>query len=315
VVNYIVRRLAWTPFLLLMVTFVTFALGRFGPGDPVELLQGQYSNPEVVQRIREQRGLDDNVFIQYGRYIKDLSRGDFGDSFKYRGRTVGELLKKRMWVSSQLAFAALIISVGLGIPAGVFAALRQGTWWDTVVVAFTLLGQSVPVFLTAPGLLIIFALKLDILPTHGWGGLFDTHIILPAAVMGIPGVAIITRLTRSSTLDVASQDYIRTARAKGLAESTVRRRHILRNAMIPVITTLGFSLAGLASGAVIVEGFFGIPGVGLLAIESLFSRDYPVIMALTVIGTTMFVLANLLVDLAYPFLDPRIRMGGDYVSG
>lgn len=314
-VNYIVRRLAWTPFLLLMVTFVTFALGRFGPGDPVELLQGQYSNPEVVQRIREQRGLDDNVFIQYGRYIKDLSRGDFGDSFKYRGRTVGELLKKRMWVSSQLAFAALIISVGLGIPAGVFAALRQGTWWDTVVVAFTLLGQSVPVFLTAPGLLIIFALKLDILPTHGWGGLFDTHIILPAAVMGIPGVAIITRLTRSSTLDVASQDYIRTARAKGLAESTVRRRHILRNAMIPVITTLGFSLAGLASGAVIVEGFFGIPGVGLLAIESLFSRDYPVIMALTVIGTTMFVLANLLVDLAYPFLDPRIRMGGDYVSG
>jgi ABC-type dipeptide/oligopeptide/nickel transport system permease component len=281
----------------------------------VELLQGQYSNPEVVQRIREQRGLDDNVFIQYGRYIKDLSRGDFGDSFKYRGRTVGELLKKRMWVSSQLAFAALIISVGLGIPAGVFAALRQGTWWDTVVVAFTLLGQSVPVFLTAPGLLIIFALKLDILPTHGWGGLFDTHIILPAAVMGIPGVAIITRLTRSSTLDVASQDYIRTARAKGLAESTVRRRHILRNAMIPVITTLGFSLAGLASGAVIVEGFFGIPGVGLLAIESLFSRDYPVIMALTVIGTTMFVLANLLVDLAYPFLDPRIRMGGDYVSG
>jgi ABC-type dipeptide/oligopeptide/nickel transport system permease component len=315
VVNYIVRRLAWTPFLLLMVTFVTFALGRFGPGDPVVLLQGQYSNPEVVQRIREQRGLDDNVFVQYGRYIRDLSRGDFGDSFKYRGRTVGELLQKRMWVSSQLAFAALIISVGLGIPAGVFAALRQGTWWDTAVVAFTLVGQSVPVFLTAPGLLIIFALKLDILPTHGWGGLFDTHVILPAAVMGIPGVAIITRLTRSSTLDIASLDYIRTARAKGLAESTVRRRHILRNAMIPVITTLGFSLAGLASGAVIVEGFFGIPGVGLLAIESLFSRDYPVIMALTVIGTTMFVMANLLVDLAYPFLDPRIRLGGGYVAG
>lgn len=313
--TYIARRLAWTPFLLLMVTFVTFALGRFGPGDPVEILQGQYSNPEVVQRIREQKGLDDNIFSQYGRYIRDLSRGDFGDSFKYRGRTVGELLKKRMWVSSQLAFAALIISVGLGIPAGVFAALRQGTWWDTTVVAFTLFGQSVPVFLTAPGLLIIFALKLDILPTHGWGGFFDTRIILPAAVMGIPGVAIITRLTRSSTLDVSTQDYIRTARAKGLPESTVRRRHILRNALIPVVTTLGFSLAGLASGAVIVEGFFGIPGVGLLAIESLFSRDYPVIMALTVIGTSMFVMANLLIDLTYPFLDPRIRLGGDYVAG
>ena len=313
--TYIARRLAWTPFLLLMVTFVTFALGRFGPGDPIEILQGQYSNPDVVQRIREKKGLDDNIFLQYGRYVRDLSHGDFGDSFKYRGRTVGELLKKRMWVSSHLAFAALIISIGLGIPAGVFAALRQGTWWDTAVVALTLVGQSMPVFLTAPGLLIIFALKLDILPTHGWGGFFDTRIILPAVVMGIPGVAIITRLTRASTMDVATQDYIRTARAKGLAESTVRYRHILRNALIPVITTLGFSLAGLASGAVIVEGFFGIPGVGLLAIESLFSRDYPVIMALTVILTTMFVLANLLVDLAYPLLDPRIRLGGDYVAG
>ena len=313
--TYIARRLVWTPFLLLMVTFVTFALGRFGPGDPVEILMGQYSNPEVVQRIRAQMGLDDNIFSQYGRYIKDTVRGDFGESFKYRGRSVGELLKKRMWVSAQLAMAALIISVTLGIPAGVFAALNQGTWWDTATVVTTLVGQSMPVFLTAPGVLIIFALKLDILPTHGWGGFFDTRIILPALVMGIPGVAILARLTRASTLDVASQDYVRTARAKGLPEMTVRRRHILRNALIPVITTLGFSLAGLASGAVIVEGFFGIPGVGLLAIESLFSRDYPVIMALTLIGTTFFVLANLLVDLAYPFLDPRIRLGGDYIAG
>ena len=313
--TYIARRLIWTPFLLLMVTFVTFSLGRFGPGDPVEILMGQYSNPEVVQRIREQKGLDDNIFSQYGRYISDMSRGDFGESFKYRGRSVGELLKKRMWVSSQLAFAALAISVSLGIPAGVFAALKQGTWWDTVTVVTTLVGQSMPVFLTAPGLLIIFALKLDILPTHGWGGFFDTRIILPSLVMGIPGVAILARLTRASTLDIISQDYIRTARAKGLSEMTVRRRHILRNALIPVITTLGFSLAGLASGAVIVEGFFGIPGVGLLAIESLFSRDYPVIMALTLIGTTFFVFANLLVDLAYPLLDPRIRLGGDYIAG
>ena len=313
--TYIARRVVWTPFLLLMVTFVTFSLGRFGPGDPVEILQGQYSDPEVVQRIREQKGLDDNIFVQYGRYISDMSRGDFGESFKYRGRSVGELLQHRMWVSSQLAIAALIISVSLGIPAGVFAALKQGSWWDTATVATTLVGQSMPVFLTAPGLLIIFALKLDILPTHGWGGFFDTKIILPALVMGIPGVAILSRLTRASTLDVVSQDYVRTARAKGLSEMTVRRRHILRNALIPVVTTLGFSLAGLASGAVIVEGFFGIPGVGSLAIESLFSRDYPVIMALTLIGTTLFVLANLLVDLAYPFLDPRIRLGGDYIVG
>jgi ABC-type dipeptide/oligopeptide/nickel transport system permease component len=310
--TYIVRRLAWTPFLLVIVSFITFALGRFGPGDPVQVLMGQYSNPEVVQRIREQRGLDDHIFGQYARYVRDIFHGDFGDSYKYRGRSVGELIKKKIGVSAQLASAALIISVGLGIPLGLFAALRQGTWVDTAAVAATLLGQSMPVFLTAPGLLIIFALKLDVLPSHGWGGFFDTQIVLPAVVMGIPGVAMITRLTRSSTLDVVAQDYVRTARAKGLPEGIVRRRHILRNALIPVMTTLGFSLAGLASGAVIVEGFFGIPGVGSLAIESLFARDYPVIMAFTLIGTTLFVFANLLVDLAYPFLDPRIRLGGSY---
>jgi ABC-type dipeptide/oligopeptide/nickel transport system permease component len=276
---------------------------------------GQYTNPEVVQRIREQRGLDDHIFAQYARYVRDIFRGDFGDSYKYRGRSVAELIKKKIGVSAQLASAALIISVGLGIPLGLFAALRQGTWVDTATVAATLFGQSMPVFLTAPGLLIIFALKLDVLPTHGWGGFFDTRIVLPAVVMGIPGVAIITRLTRASTLEVVTQDYVRTARAKGLPEGMVRRRHILRNALIPVVTTLGFSLAGLASGTVIVEGFFGIPGVGSLAIDSLFARDYPVIMALTMIGTTLFVLANLLVDLAYPFLDPRIRLGSDNVAG
>lgn len=313
--TYIARRLAWTPILLLIVTFVTFALGRFGPGDPVEILMGQYSNPEVVERIRTQQGLDASIFVQYTRYLQQVSRGDFGESYKYRGRTVGELIKKRMGVSAQLNLAALIISVGLGIPLGLFAALRQGTWLDTATVAVTLVGQSVPVFLTAPGLLIIFALKLEVLPSHGWGGFFDTQIILPAVVMGVPGVAIITRLTRASTLDVVSQDYVRTARAKGLPESIVRGRHILRNSMIPVATTLGFSLAGLAFTSFIVERFFGIPGVGNLFIESIFARDYPVIMAVTIIGTALFVLANLVVDLAYPFLDPRIRLRGGYLAG
>ena len=254
--TYVARRLAWLPVILLIVSFITFVLGRFGPGDPVQLLMGQYADPEVVERIREQRGLNDNIFVQYGRYLKGVVQGDFGESFKYRGRTVGELLKKKMWVSGQLNIAALIISVGLGVPVGLFAALKQGTGWDTVAVAITLLGQSVPIFLTAPGLLLIFALKLDVLPTHGWGGFFDTQIILPAVAMGVPGIAIIARLTRASTLDVVSQDYVRTARAKGLTEGTVQRRHILRNAMIPVVTTLGFSLASLAFTSFIVERFF-----------------------------------------------------------
>jgi len=313
--SYIARRLVWTPVLLLIVSFITFVLGQFGPGDPVQIIMGQRSNPEAVQRIREQRGLDDPVVVQYARYIRGAVQGNFGESFQYRGRSVGELIARRIPVSAQLGLAALIISVGAGIPLGLFAALKQGSGWDTVTVAATLVGQSLPVFFTAPVLLMIFALKLGVLPTHGWGGFFDARIVLPALVLGVPGIAIITRLTRASTLDVVNQDYVRTARAKGLTEHSVRTRHILRNAMIPVVTTLGFALAGLASGSFIVEFFFGIPGVGLLAIESLFARDYPVIMALVLIGTTLFVLANLLVDLAYPFLDPRIRLGGGHLGG
>ena len=311
---YIINRLAWLPVILLIVSFITFALGRFGPGDPVEVLMGQYADPDVVERIREQRGFNDNIFVQYGRYVRNVVQGEFGESFKYRGRTVSELLRKKMWVSAQLNLAALFLSVSFGVPLGLFAALRQGTIWDTGTVAFTLLGQSIPVFLTAPIVLLVFALKLDILPTHGWGGLFDTRVILPAIVMGVPGIAIITRLTRASTLEVIGQDYIRTARSKGLSEFTVQRRHVLRNAMIPVITMLGFSLAGLAFTSFIVERFFGIPGIGNLFIESIFARDFPIINAVIIIGTSMFVIANLLVDLIYPWLDPRIRLGGTYAS-
>ena len=312
--SYIARRLLWLPVILFTVSFVTFVLGRYGPGDPVQVLMGQHSNPETVERIREQRGLNDNIFVQYGRYVSNVARGDFGESYKYRGRTVTELLKPKMWVSAQLNIAAMILSVGLGIPIGLFAALKQGSLWDTAAVMMTLTWQSVPVFLTAPGLLWIFAWKLSILPTHGWDGFFSPSIILPAIAMGIPGVAIVTRLTRASTLEVISLDYVRTARAKGLPEMVVRRRHILRNAMIPVVTSLGLSLAGIAFTSFIVERFFGIPGVGNLLIESIFARDYPIIDGVLLIGTTMFVTVNLLVDLMYPVLDPRIRLGQGNVA-
>ena len=311
---YILRRLLWLPIILFSVSFITFVLGRYGPGDPVQVLLGQHSNPAVVERIREQRGLNDNIFVQYGRYVSNVVRGDFGESFKYRGRTVSELLKAKMWVSAQLNIAAMILSVGLGVPIGLFAALRQGSLWDTSAVMMTLSWQSVPVFLTAPGLLWVFAGKLDLLPTHGWDGFFSTSIILPAIAMGIPGVAIVTRLTRASTLEVVSLDYVRTARAKGLPEMIVRRRHILRNAMIPVVTSLGLSLAGIAFTSFIVERFFGIPGVGNLLIEAIFARDYPIIDGVLVIGTTIFVMTNLLVDLLYPVLDPRIRLGQGNVA-
>ena len=304
---YILRRLAWTPILLLMVTLITFLLGSYGPGDPVELLQGQYNNPEVVERIREQRGLDRNIFVQYVVYVKNAVTGDLGESFKYRDRTVKELISKRIWVSAQLGIAASLISILVGIPLGVYVALKQGTWIDITIVSITLFFMSLPVFITAPFLLIFFGLWLGILPIQGWGGFFDTRIIMPALVLGIPGIAILTRLTRASTLDVLSQDYVRTARAKGLGELVVRSRHILRNALIPIFTVIGLSLATLVEGSFIAEGYFGIPGIGSLAIEAFFSRDYPIITALVLIIASAFVIANLIVDIGYHFLDPRIR--------
>ncbi len=304
---YILRRLAWTPILLLTVTLITFLLGSYGPGDPVELLQGQYNNPEVVERIREQRGLDRNIFVQYVVYVKNAVTGDLGESFKYRDRTVKELISKRIWVSAQLGIAASLVSILVGIPLGVYVALKQGTWIDITIVSITLFFMSLPVFITAPFLLIFFGLWLGILPIQGWGGFFDTRIIMPALVLGIPGIAILTRLTRASTLDVLSQDYVRTARAKGLGELVVRSRHILRNALIPIFTVIGLSLATLVEGSFIAEGYFGIPGIGSLAIEAFFSRDYPIITALVLIIASAFVIANLIVDIGYHFLDPRIR--------
>ncbi len=304
---YLLRRLLWTPVLLLIVSFITFLLGYYGPGDPVEMLMKQYNDPEVVTRIRQQRGLDKPLMVQYGLYVKDALHGDFGESYKYRGRSVLDLIGKRLAVSSQLGLAALILSLLMGIPIGLWAALRQGRWQDTAIISATLFFNSLPVFITAPFLLMLFVLWLGILPSHGWGGLFDVRIIMPALVMGIPGVAFIARMTRNSTVEVLSQDYIRTARAKGLPEFMVRWRHVLRNAMIPVFTVVGLGLASLVTGAIITETYFGIPGVGRLAVEAFFSRDYPVIMAFTLIIAGAYVLANLIVDIGYRFLDPRIK--------
>ncbi len=312
---YAVRRLIWLPFLLLIVTFITFTLLRLGPGDPVQVWLGQHQNDEVRERIRAQLGLDDPLVVQYVRYVEGVvTRLDFGESFRYRGKSVGELLAAKIPVSLQLNLAAIIITLGVGIPVGLYAALKQGTGVDNVVVAIALALQSLPVFITAPILLLVFALKLDLLPTNGFEGFFSPHIVMPAVVMGVPGIAIVVRLVRASVLDVLGQDYIRTARAKGLPEIIVRRRHILRNAMIPLATSFGFTIAGLAGGTFIVEIYFGIPGVGLFAIESLFQRDYPVMMAFAIISTSLFVLANLVVDLMYPLLDPRIRLGAGNVA-
>ena len=304
---YILRRMLWVPVVLLVVSFVTFALGNYGPGDPVSVLAGQHRDPDVIARIKEQRGLDDPFFIQYGRYIWNAVQGDLGESFTFRGEPVSSLIAGKIWVSAQLGIAATIISVFGGVPLGLIAALNQGRWMDPVIVATTLLFVSVPVLVTAPLLALVFVVWLDVLPSGGWGGFFDTRILMPALVMGVPGIAIMTRLMRASTLDVLGQDYIRTARAKGLREWTVRRRHVARNSIIPIITVVGLSLGDLVTGAFITEQLYGIPGIGRLAVDSIFNRDFPVIMALVLLIAASFVLANLLVDVLYAFLDPRIK--------
>ncbi len=304
---YIARRLLWTPVLLLIVSLVVFALGRFGPGDPVEVLLGQRMNQEVAQRIRHERGLDRPFWVQYVGYVGGLLHGDLGESFKYPGQAVSDLIFPKVWISAQLGIAALVVALVIGVPLGLLAALRHGTWVDTATVSFTLFFMSLPVFLSAPFLILVFSVKLGVLPTAGWHGLFSASIVMPALVMGLPGTAGIARLLRASTLEVLGQDYIRTARAKGLPNGVIQRRHVLRNALIPVVTMVGLSLGTLVEGAFITETLFGIPGVGRFALDSIFARDYPVIMATTLLVAASFVLANLMVDVAYGFLDPRIR--------
>lgn len=305
---YIVRRLLWTPVILLTVTLVTFYLGLYGPGDPIQVRMGAKANPEAVARVRHELGLDRPLWEQYLGYVqKVVLWGDFGESLQFPGKAVGDLIFKKIWVSAQLGLAAMIISLGIGIPLGLFAALKQGTWLDTFVISLSLLGMSLPAFVTIPVFLYVFSFTLHLMPSYGWGGLFDLRIVMPALVLGIPPIAAFARLMRASTLEVIGQDYVRTARAKGLTERVVINRHIARNALLPIFTVVGLSLATLVEGAFITETFFGIPGIGRMTVDSLFARDYPVIMALTLLVAVAYIMANIIVDIGYHFLDPRIR--------
>ena len=305
---YIVRRLVWIPILLLFVSLVTFSLGRFGPGDPVVVMLGNRYDESTAERLRDELGLNRPFVVQYGDYMWGFFRGDFGESLRFRGRPVRDLIVPKMWVSAQLGFAALIISVGIGLPLGFFIATRQGSWIDPTSVALSLFMMSIPVMVIAPAFLWVGCLKLSWFPCSGWGGFFDSRLVIPAIVMGVPGIAGITRIMRASTLDVLGQDFIRTARAKGLSEWRVNSGHVFQNAMIPIVTILAFSFAGLIGGAFITETILGIPGIGRFAVDSIFDRDYPVIMAITLIGSIAFVIANLIADISYAFIDPRIRL-------
>ena len=320
---YVIRRLLWLPVILLIVSFFTFTIARFGPGDPVSVAAGQYRDPEVLARIRAERGLDGSVAEQYVRWLRDVLRGDFGESFMQQGYSVSELIFPRMLISAQLGLMSLIIVFGVGIPMGLLTARLSGTWIDPFIISVLLFLRAIPVLVIIPPMLWLFATKLDLLPVGGWDGLFDIwwiagviavpipdpHLYLPLFTLTIGGFAGVARLVRITALEVQDEDYVRTARAKGLSEATVQIRHVLPNSLLPIVTVVGFALVGIIEGAYFTEILLGIPGIGQLTFRAVGSRDYDVILAMTVIVAAVFVVINLLVELTYAFIDPRVRLG------
>jgi len=305
---YILRRLLWTPVLLLLAAFFVFFMGTVAPGDPAELRLGNRATPERVDRLREQLGLNDPLPIRYMRFIGNALKGDLGESYVFQGKTVTSLIGPRLLVSVQLNIAASIVALSVGLPLGFYAAKRQGTKTDPTILISMLILYAMPVFFTAPFLILFFAVKLHWVPASGWNGMFSTQVILPALTIGIPGAAIFVRHMRASTLEVIGQEYIRTAHAKGMSNFVINYRHVARNAFLPILTLLGFTLAGIFGGSLIVELIYGIPGVSRLSLDAIFQRDFPVLTALVLLGSLMLVVANLVIDIAYTIIDPRIRL-------
>ncbi len=317
---YVLQRLFWAPVILFAVSIVAFSLGRFAPSDYVELQAGSRARPETIARIQEERGLNDPVYEQYGRYIWNFIQGDFGESTIYRGVPVEDVILPRLWVTVQYNAVVLFLTFLIAIPVGIMAALRRGTWLDPFAIGVFLLFASMPVLVTIPILQWLLAVKLGWLPSGGWEvrefagveiGLFSERIILPVLVLTLPGVAGLARYMRAQAIEVLDQDYVRTARAKGLQDLTVVSRHVARNAILPIITILGFELAALLAGSIFLETLLGIPGIGSYAFDSVTNRDYDSIMAIVLLGGAAFIGANLLVDITYAFIDPRIRLGGE----
>lgn len=314
---YILRRLLVAPLILLVVSLIAFTLGRLAPSDYVEIQAGTRAQPETIERIREERGLNDPIYEQYVRYIGDFVSGDLGTSAKYR-LPVKDVLLPRLWITLQINFVVVTLSWLIAIPAGVWAAVRRGTWLDPMTIGVLLLPASVPVLVSTPLLQYLLVVKLGLLPSGGWSeaeyfgielGIFSKQAILPVLILTLPAVAGIARYMRGQVLEVLDQDYVRTAQAKGLPGTAVVTRHVVRNALLPIVTLFGFELAALTGGSIIVESLLGIPGMGQYAFEAIGSRDYDGIMAVVILGSAMFILAMLVVDIAYGFIDPRIRLG------
>lgn len=308
--RYIARRLLLLIPVLLFISVVTFSLMHSVPGGP--FTREKALPEEIIRNLEKHYCLDEPLWKQYAQYLiggcgdsKGVLRLDFGPTFSSRSRTVNDIFRDNLPVSMQLGLWALLVAVVIGLPLGVVAALKQNTIWDYLSMGIAVFGVSLPNMVMGPLLIWIFALGLGLLPVAGWGK--PSQVIMPVLALGATESARIARLTRASMLQVIREDYIRTARAKGLTERVVTIRHALRNALIPVITILGPLFAYLVTGTIIIEMIFGIPGMGRFFVTSITNRDYPVIMGTILLYAVVLVLANLLVDLTYAFLDPRIR--------
>jgi peptide/nickel transport system permease protein len=330
VFRFIARRLVQMVPVLLGVSLVVFVLVRLIPGDPAQILLGQTASPERVAQLRAQLGLDQPLPVQYALYIRGALQGNLGDSL-LTGRPVTEELRERLPATIELTLAAMLVAVLVGIPVGVIAAVRQYSLLDRVTSVLALIGVSMPIFWLAMILIVFFGVRLrwfpfpgritvpveertgfvllDALLTGNWAGFRDgfLHLVMPAVALGTIPMAVITRMTRSSVLEILGEDYIRTAYAKGLRPGRVIFRHALRNALLPVITVVGLQFGLLMGGAVITETIFAWPGVGQIAYESIYRRDYAMIQAVVLYGAALFVLVNLLVDVLYAVADPRVR--------
>jgi len=309
---YIIRRILATIPVMAIVALFVFSLLYLAPGDPAAVIAGDQATPADVERIRESLGLDRPYLVRFGAWAWDIARGDLGVSI-FTNLPVTTMIQQRIEPTLSLMIVTLLLAVSIAIPMGVIAAWKQGTTIDRLVMAFAVLGFSVPVFVVGYLLAYVFALELDWLPVQGYtsisNGFFPwiENLILPAVALGGVYIALIARITRASMLEVLSQDYVRTARAKGAAQPSILFVHALKNAAVPIVTIVGIGFAGLIGGAVVTESVFAIPGLGRLTVDAILRRDYPVIQGVILLFSFVYVLVNLLVDLSYTLFDPRIR--------
>nr|PZN73363.1 MAG: peptide ABC transporter [Pseudomonadota bacterium] len=313
--RFIMRRLVLLVPVLFGITLLVFSMIHLIPGDPVTVILGSEYTPETAQVLREQLGLDRPLHIQYLDWMGNVLRGDLGYSIfpfggvKYSGEPVLNLIKARLPVTLSLTVGTMILALLVGVPLGMIAAVKRNTVTDNVMRIVAMIGISMPVFWFGLLLIMVFAMRLRWLPASGnFTTAGPQALIMPVITLGIAQAALITRMTRSTMLEVLGEDYIRTARAKGLRERAIYYRHALRNALIPIIPVAGFQFGALLGGAVLTETIFTMPGLGRLLVDSVFRRDYPVIQGCVLVITLFFVLTNLIVDVLYAFLDPRIRL-------